>query len=334
MTLNRSAAELLARASSRERVMPADARSGAVFERIVVGSDCYFVKQVSFGSDRVMRVSGDHVGRQYLIWQAGIMDRSPDCIDHAVVAMSLDGAGDDAVLTIVMRDIGGFLVRSGDAIVPAGQHAGFITHMAAMSSAFWGWEDQVGLTTMAQRVRLFAPETIAAELTAAEVPVAIAAAAAGWGALPGRSPLLWRLARLVHDRPEVIAGPLSQTPRTFLAVDWKMGNLGTHPDGRTILLDWAFPGAGPACWDLCWYLALNRARLPEPKEAAISRFQAALEGSGIDTGNWWQQQLDLCMIGIMATFSWEKALGDADELSWWEARVADAVTRQHIAVPG
>ena len=34
------------------------------------------------------------------------------------------------------------------------------------------------------------------------------------------------------------------------------------------------------------------------------------------------------MIGIMATFSWEKALGDAGELSWWEARVADAATRQ------
>ena len=26
------------------------------------------------------------------------------------------------------------------------------------------------------------------------------------------------------------------------------------------------------------------------------------------------------MIGIMATFGWEKALGDAGELSWWEAR--------------
>ena len=56
-----------------------------------------------------------------------------------------------------------------------------------------------------------------------------------------------------------------------------MGNLGTHPDGRTILLDWALPGSGPACWDLCWYLALNQARLPEPKEAAIGRFRAALE---------------------------------------------------------
>src|ERR1700748_486751 len=63
-----------------------------------------------------------------------------------------------------------------------------------------------------------------------------------------------------------------------------MGSLGPHPDGRTILLDWPLPGAGPACWDLCWYLALNRARLPEPKEAALGRFRAALASHGIAPG--------------------------------------------------
>ena len=43
MTIGRSAAELLALASSREPVMPVDARSGAVFEQVMVGPDCYFV---------------------------------------------------------------------------------------------------------------------------------------------------------------------------------------------------------------------------------------------------------------------------------------------------
>jgi hypothetical protein len=33
------------------------------------------------------------------------------------------------------------------------------------------------------------------------------------------------------------------------------------------------------------------------------------------------------MIGIMATFGWEKALGAAGELGWWEARVAAAADR-------
>jgi len=323
----------LARASARESVQPGDGKGGAAFERVTVDGTAYFVKRLSAASDWIMRVSGDQVNRPYLVWQAGVMDRAPACIDHTVVAMDTDGAGGDAVLTVVMRDVGGFLVPPGDMIVPAGQHAGFIRHMAALSAAFWDWEDDIGLTTMAQRLRFFAPGTIAGELAAAEVPAPITAAAAGWAALPGRSPLLAGITRLVHDRPEMITGPLAGTPCTFLHGDWKMGNLGSYLDGRTILLDWTLPGAGPACWELCWYLALNRARLPEPKEAVIDRFRAELEACGIGTGGWWDRQLDLCMIGIMATFGWEKALGDAGELAWWEARGADAATRQHIPLP-
>lgn len=328
-----SAQELLARASSRQRIEPADARAGAVFERVAVGPEFYFVKRLSPSSDWVMRIAGDHVHRPYLIWRSGLMDQAPDLIDHTVATMDLTGSGDDAVLTIVMRDVGESLVPPGDAAVPAAQHARFIAHMAALASAFWGWEDRLGLTTMAQRMRFFAPGDIEAELTAAEVPGPLAAAAAGWPALAERSPMLSAVARSVHDDPTIITGRLSRLPETFVHGDWKMGNLGSHPDGRTILLDWTLPGAGPACWDLCWYLALNRARLPERKEAAIGRFRAALEGHGVATAGWWEEQLDLCLIGIMATFGWEKALGDAGELAWWEARVGDAAARQHIPLP-
>jgi hypothetical protein len=329
-----SVAELLARASSRTEVRPGDGKAGARFERILVDGEQFFVKQLSFASDWIMRVTGDHVHRPYLAWRSGIMARSPGCIDHTVVAMEVSGAGDDAVLTMVMRDVGAFLVPEGDTVVPGSQHAGFIEHMADLGCAFWGWHDDIGLTTMEQRIRFFAPDNIAAELLTAHVPGPIAAADAGWRSLPARSPVLSGLARLIHDRPELVTGPLAATPRTFLHGDWKMGNLGTHPDGRTILLDWAFPGSGPACWDLCWYLALNQARLPEPKQAAIDRFRAALESGGVATDSWWEAQLDLCLIAIMATFGWEKALGDAAELSWWEDQAAGAAARQGIPVPG
>jgi hypothetical protein len=135
------------------------------------------------------------------------------------------------------------------------------------------------------------------------------------------------MAAAVHDDPALVSGPLSATPVTLLQGDWKMGNLGSHPDGRTILLDWAYPGSGPACWDLCWYVALNRARLPESKEATFAQFQAALDGRGVETAPWWDTQLDLCVLGMMATFGWEKALSDDAELAWWEQRVAGAMDR-------
>ena len=41
----------------------------------------------------------------------------------------------------------------------------------------------------------------------------------------------------------------------------------------------------------------------------------------------WQEQLDLCLMGIMATFGWEKALGDSGELDWWQHHVLRAAER-------
>ena len=318
---------VLARATSVEDVRPSDARAGAEYRRVTADGRAYFLKRLSPATDWIMRVTGDHVHRPYLVWCAGIMDKAPGSIDHTVVAMEVTGTGEDATLSVLMRDIGPCLVPPGDAQISRAQHESFMTHMAELAATFWGWHDDIGLTTMSQRVRFFAPDNIAAELTVADVPGPIAAAAEGWRRLPELSAPLWEIASLVHERPDVIASTLSRTPPTFLQGDWKMGNLGSHPDGRTILLDWAYPGSGPACWDLCWYLALNRARLPEPKESAIDRFRSALEAHGIGTEPWWDRQLDLCMIGIMATFGWEKALGDPAELDWWQDRVVRAAER-------
>lgn len=330
---NTPVSDLLDRASFREAVRPGDGRSGSTFERLTIDGQGFFLKRLSPASDWIMRVTGDHVHRPYLVWQAGIMRQAPASIDHTVVAMEIHGAGDEAVLSMLMRDVGLYLVPEGDAVVPSAQHEGFIEHLAELSASFWGWEDTVGgLATMAERIRFFAPDNIAAELTTKTVPGAIAAADAGWRTLAQRSPKLFRVATAIHKEPELVTRPLARTPVTFLQGDWKMGNLGTHPDGRTILLDWAYPGSGPACWDLCWYLALNCARLPETKDAAIARFRGALERLDVPTEGWWDTQLDLSMVAMMATFGWEKALGDDEELRWWERRVADAVDRHGLPI--
>jgi len=61
MTTTTSARELLAGASARQRVEPADARAGAVFERVTVGTQSHFVKRLSASSDWIMPIAGDHV---------------------------------------------------------------------------------------------------------------------------------------------------------------------------------------------------------------------------------------------------------------------------------
>ena len=115
--------------------------------------------------------------------------------------------------------------------------------LAELSAAFWGWRDRLGLEVMASRLRSFAPATLAPELERPEVSPVVTAAVRGWEELARRSPELHALAVRVRARPAPVTGALAATPATFLHGDWKTGNLGAHPDGRVILLDWAYPGA-------------------------------------------------------------------------------------------
>lgn len=317
-----SAAELLAGADEREPVDPDDGKSGSSFERVVIDGERYFLKSLSRESDWIMRVTGDHDHRPFLVWRDGIMSASPTEIDHTVVGMAIEGEGDGAVLSMLMRDVGEHLIPEGDETLSEAQHLALIDGLAALSAHHWDWRDPIGLTPMATRVRFFAPDNIAPEIERAArpdaVPVPIRVADEGWRRLPERAPALADLVFPLHRDPSPLVRALADTPRTFLHGDWKLGNLGVHPDGRTILIDWAYPGAGPACWDLAWYLALNRARLPISKEDTIAVFREDLERRVIDTAGWFERQLGLCLLGMAACMGWEKAVGDEDELRWWD----------------
>jgi hypothetical protein len=318
--------ELVADASARVPVTTVDGKSGATFERVVINGERYFLKVLCAEQDWIMRCTGNTTNWEYRAWQAGLYHRAPAVIDHAVVAMALEGDGPAARLAILMADCADDLVPPGDDMLPVEQHDRFVEHLAAFHATFFEWRDTIGLQGLARRFLWFAPATIAAELRGDEVPGPIAAADLGWRQLPDRSPRLNALVRQVHADPSALAAALATTPQTFVAGDWKLGNLGSRADGRTVVLDWAYPGEAPPCWELAWYLALNRARMPRPKEATIAAYRRALERHGIDTTAWWDRQLGLCMVGMMATIAWEKAIGDDDELAWWEHAAVDGAT--------
>jgi len=331
-----SRAELLAGVESRVVLNPGDARSGSTFERVTIDGQRYFAKTLGYRTDWIMRITGDHDLRTLKIWRAGIMGDVPVEIDHAVVGMAADGEGEDALLTILMRDVGEHLVPEGDDVIPVDDHLGLVDGLAALSAHLWGWPDDIELTTLEERLRFFAPDNIAAEAAVADPPLPVRVAVQGWPRLAERAPALSELTAAIHAAPAALADAMRSTPATFLQGDWKMGNLGRHDDGRTILLDWAYPGSGPVLWDLAWYLALNSARLPIDKAATIEALRAALERRGVRTDDWWELQLDLCLLGMAACFGWEKAVGDDDELRWWEEHALRGA--RHVAdaypVPG
>jgi hypothetical protein len=325
----RSRDDLLAGARARVVVDPADGKSGSTFERVTIDDASFFAKTFSYRTDWIMRVAHDHDLRTLKVWRAGIMDQAPPEIDHTVVGMAVDGAGDDAQLTILMRDVGRYLFAEGDETISLEAHLGLIDAMAALSARFWEWKDDLGLTTLEERLRLFAPQNIAVEAAGPDPPIPVQVAARGWPRLTQCAPSLAEVLSAIHDAPGPLADAIRSTPATFVHGDWKLGNLGRYPDGRAILLDWAFPGSGPPLWDLAWYLALNCARLPIDKQTTIDAFRSALERRGVSTAAWFELQLDLCLLGVAATFGWEKAVGDEDELRWWERRALLGV--RHVA---
>jgi hypothetical protein len=312
--------ELIAGATDRVVINPADGKSGNSYELLTIDGERYFLKTLSYDADWIMRCTGNTEHWEYKAWQAGLYDRCPPEVDHAMVGMALEGE----LQAQLMRDISSSLIPEGDDPVSTEQHDAFMDHMAAFHVAYWGFEDTVGLSSLEQRINSFSDENIAREVKVAEPPVPIRVAQEGWARLPERAAALAALVLPARANPGPLADEMRATPQTFIMGDWKMGNLGYHHDTQqTVLVDWAYPGAAPALWDLFWYLALNRSRLPRTKEESIAAYREGLERRGVDTAPWWDEQVHSSALGVMCMIGWEKAVGDEDELRWGE----DFVTR-------
>jgi hypothetical protein len=307
-----------------DRVEPlhaADSLSGTHLERWTVAGEHYIVKHLSADDDWIMRVTNDHAFRPVQVWEAGLLDHLPPCIEHAVVACARDGKR----AALLLRDVGAHLVAADGALIPALQHLGFLDHMASLHARFWGWRDTIGLTPMAMRYREFAPAAARCELEAGLVNPMAQSIVEGWEVLGTKAPGTARAIGSLLEDPRPLTAALTCEPLTLVHGDWKLGNLGTLPDGRTILLDWAMPGSAPPAVDLAWYLAVNCDRMPGTKEEAIRAYRTRLEAHGIDTRGWWDRQLDLALLGAFLQLGWSKTGAGGEELGWWEERALAAV---------
>jgi len=300
-----------------------DGKSAVPMERVVIDGAAYVVKRLGPSLDWIARATGDYVARVGTCWRMGILDRLPDCFDHAIEAVAFDPA--DGTTTLLMRDVAEALVPEGDEPVPFEQHRRFLDHMAQLHVRFWELATMPELTAMSVRYTALSPltaQTEAALGSGAGVPAMLPGF---WAALDDAAPAAARVARELAGDPWPLVRALQRTPATFVHGDWKMGNLGSHADGRTVLLDWQWPGVAPGCVDLMWYLAINAARVPEPKDDAITAYRNRLEWYGVATDPWFDEQLSLATLGAFVQLGWNKA-DDADELEWWTSRAMKAAT--------
>lgn len=322
-TVAPSVEELLAGAERREPFVNPDGRSSAVFERVWFGGVPHVVKYVDLDHDFTMRVSGDIGCRPVRAWAAGLLDAAPHLVDHAIVGAARRHGRNGWGGALLMRDVSVELNRGGDVPIPATRHAAFVDHVAGFCAATWGWCDQLtdggpGLLPYAARWGWFSDAAIAGERALGWPERVPQIADGGWQRFEQRAPAdVATVIRRLREDVSPLADALRQTPSCFLHGDVKASNAGQKDDGRTVLIDWAYVGEGPACHELVWHLALDRARLPVSKEVVIEMFREGLERHGVDTSPWWDRQLGLCLLGGLVLFGWEKALGDGDELAWW-----------------
>jgi hypothetical protein len=300
----------------------ADSLSGSPFERIVIAGVSYVLKHLGRDVDWVMRAFGDGLDgeppRVIVMWRAGLLDALPDVLDHALVGTSFDRASRRGA--ILMHDVTPTLIPSGDDRVDLDQHRRFLDHMAGLHARFWGFAEVPGLAPPGAGYTALTPATSAREAAAGHHDAVPRAVPAGWSRLRAAMPEAHHVALALATDPTPLVHALRETPSTLVHGDWKFGNLGSHLDGRTVLLDWAWPGRNGACTDLAWYLAVNCDRLPESKEDATAAYRTSLERWGIETGPWWDRQLELALLGAFVQLGWSKTQ-DAAELTWWTSRV-------------
>lgn len=315
-----SVEELVAGATDR-RPLEGPGKSGARLERLTIDGQEYVLKLLDQEADWTLRAAGVPGSASVLLWRRGVFDDLPACFDQPIVAVAHD-RDRPTLSALLMRDVGAHLVPATDDPITTDQQDLFLDHMAALHVAFW--ERPLAVVAPADRYLELSPRMAAAEAARGSEHLVPHLVAQGWPLLEEVAPATARVVvPLVHD-PAPLVDALAATPSTFVHGNWKLDNLGTDEQRRTVLLDWESPGEGAPLSDLAWYLAINCRRLPTTKEQAVEVYRAALERRGIDTVPWWERQLGLCLVGAMVQFGWEKALGGYDdELSWWEQRVTE-----------
>jgi hypothetical protein len=323
-----SVTELIAGATSRVSLTEGAGKSGARIERLVIGGQPYVLKHLDLAQDWTMRASGCLRGAPLLAWERGLLARLPDCFNQPIVGVCRvggEGRAPSGGCAVLMRDVSPWLVPVTDEPISLDQHLRFLRHMAALHAAFWACGSECEVVPVMHRYLELSPWLTIAEAFVGSGHLVPRLVGEGWPRLAEVAPAAAAIVTPLARDPGPLVEALEGTPQTFVHSNWKLDNLGTDADGRTVVLDWEQPGRGAPLSDLAWYLAINCRRLPESKQDAIAAYRRALEEHGISTEAWWDRQLALCLLGALVQFGWEKALGGYDEeLAWWETQAVRA----------
>jgi hypothetical protein len=310
------AGEYLDDVVGREPMVDHEGKSGALLERVTLADGRRLVvKRFSRETDLLMAALGDVVGREYLVWARGILDRLPPEIGHAVVDGWVDG--DETV--IVMRDLGDSVLTWQDRLTR--ERCGWmLTRVAAQHRAFLGRAPD-DLTPLPDLLALFAPDRMAPFVNAANSLAAVTIR--GWEVFGETVPaeVVDPVFALLAD-PRPLADALQSRPTTLIHGDLATVNM-AFSESRLTLLDWAMPAAASGAVDIARFVAGCSSVVDISREQIIADYAEAA-GPAYD-----EIAMRLSLLSALCWLGWNKALDAAghpdpavrareqQDLEWW-----------------
>ena len=299
-----------------------DGRSGASLERVRLGDGRRLVvKRFHPEDDLTMRLTGDTVGREYVLWRDGLLDRLPPGVGHAVV----DGWEADGETVLVMRDLAASM-RGWDDLISWSEHERLMSALVSMHEAL-AESPSLALCPLVDRVALLSPVTMRAITDTTDNPLPMLIVR-GWERFPDLVPPdVAAAVRAVHDVPAAFAARFGAQPCTVVHADAAHVNIG-YEERQITLLDWALATWGPPALELIPYLTASASSVDVSREEILASYRVAA-GAGYD-----DDAVHLALFLGLVELGWNKALDITEnedplvrdreqaDLDWWvtEAR--------------
>ncbi len=299
-----------------------DGRSGASIERVrLADGRRLVVKRMHPDYDLSMRLTGDRIGREFVLWREGVLDALPPGVGHAIV----DGWQEDGETVLVMRDLGSGIKRWTD-LVSYSENERVMTGLARMHDAMRGFES-AALCPLVDRVALLSPVTMRAVTDATENPLPMLIVR-GWERFRELVPAdVLAAVRAVHEVPAAFAARFGAQACTVVHADAAHVNIGFE-ERQITLLDWELATWAPPALELVPYLTASASAVDVSREEIIASYRVAAGVSYDDDA------MHLALFLGLVELGWDKALNITEnedrlvrereqmDLAWWvtEAR--------------
>jgi hypothetical protein len=304
-----------------------DGASGALLERARLDDGSALVlKTFDPGQDLSMRIAGRTVPLDVALWQAGVLERLPSPIGHAVV----DAWQEHGWWVLAMRDLEDRLLdyRS---VISRAQCRRILAAANAMHDEFDGVHVD-GLWPLERRLVLFSPQVMTPYVDAGN-PLP-GWCLDGWRVFEDLAPRdVVDLVRAVHDRPGVLADPLARRGgQTLLHGDYWLPNTAPEPD-RVVAIDWGLTTAGPPVAELTSFLVGCAGQVEASREDILDDFRE-LRAERHD-----EDLLRLGLVFGVVEMGWNLALAASEhpdrraDLDWWVAAAQRAMVEGLVGPP-